>query len=427
MSTQPKLTICVPSRNRQKYFQKTIEGMVRDPRSDVQFVFTDNSDDPSVMNTYMERYKDDPRIIYLPTTDQILPMIENWERTIQFATGEWVTFVGDDDHCDPAVTDLIIRLQKRMPDLEALSWSALSYSWPVEGEPICSVLLPLGVGLFEPNREQLNRRMFGWEWAGIAPGSGFSIYHSAIRSTLLARIRQKAGGRYFEHPTVDYDMAMKVICTGKRFVYCERPFSVMGVCPESNSFALGRLDDMKKKIDAFNAELGRDVENDSYMKDLPFGHQLGVAGSIVIVQQWFKWRYKFHYPNWEKNFVRSLARGVEIFRDREGFELMKEANLNALRRWNDGRYVEYFKPEFKDEKTVLGSGFTETGVYVRADIGGAANPHELFDILNDFMPAISDIDETRFYELGDEPINPAKTAPKAVLQARHGGNRRRAR
>ncbi len=118
----PRLSICVPSRNRQYYFQKTIEGMIRNPRMDVQFIFADNSDDPSIMNDYMAAAKQDPRVIYLPSGDRTYSMMENWERTVAASTGDWVTVIGDDDHCEPDVIDAINRCTEQLPDLEALSW-----------------------------------------------------------------------------------------------------------------------------------------------------------------------------------------------------------------------------------------------------------------------------------------------------------------
>ena len=69
MAEKTRLSICVPSRNRQYYFQKTIEGLLRSKRDDIEFVFVDNSDDPSVMNDYMRAHAGDPRIVYLPSTD----------------------------------------------------------------------------------------------------------------------------------------------------------------------------------------------------------------------------------------------------------------------------------------------------------------------------------------------------------------------
>ena len=72
MFAQPKLTICVPSRNRQRYFQETIRSLLMNLRTDVEYVFADNSDDASIMNDFMEDVLADPRVKYLPSGDRVL-------------------------------------------------------------------------------------------------------------------------------------------------------------------------------------------------------------------------------------------------------------------------------------------------------------------------------------------------------------------
>lgn len=62
MFAQPKLTICVPSRNRQPYFQEAIRSQLMNLRSDIEYVFADNSDDASVTNDFMVDLIGDPRV-----------------------------------------------------------------------------------------------------------------------------------------------------------------------------------------------------------------------------------------------------------------------------------------------------------------------------------------------------------------------------
>lgn len=253
--------------------------------------------------------------------------------------------------------------------------------------------------------------MFGWELAGVVPTSGFSLYHSAIRRSLLDKIRERAGGKYFEHPVVDYDMAMKIITTGSSFVYCERPFSVMGVCPEANSFGIGRLSDTKAKISSFDNELGRSFDRDDYLRDFPFYNLLGVPCSIAIAQHWFKKHYNYSYSGWEKNFVEACARYVELFPNRDEFDFMKQAYLDTLEKWQGGRFTKHFKPKLPEQSSgpAGGGGFTETGVYVKSNIGGASNPYELFDIVSAFVRPTNLIDTKDIL-----------SAPKATDDRRQG-------
>ena len=117
----PALTICVPSRIRQHTFLQTIRDLLASPRQDVEFVFTDNSDDPSIADAFMAGIAD-PRVRYLPSADRTLPMQDNWERTMRAATGDWVTFIGDDDYLDPDVIDTIAAVATRRPEADAVGW-----------------------------------------------------------------------------------------------------------------------------------------------------------------------------------------------------------------------------------------------------------------------------------------------------------------
>lgn len=383
MARNMRLSICVPSRNRQYYFQKTIEGLLRSTRDDLEFVLVDNSDDPSVMNDYMRAHEGDPRIVYLPSADRTLPMIENWERTLAAATGDWVTVIGDDDFIDPDVMTVLKKVVAVNPETEAFAWSVVAYSWPSLGQKSTSIHVPFNSFVVKVPREQLLKRMFGWYEATTVPTSGYSIYHSAVSRDLLDRIRRKYGGRYFEHPVIDYDMAMKVMVEGKHFAFCQRTFSVMGSCPESNSFSIGKLADIKKKVDIFMAELGRNFDDDPLLKDFPFQSILGVTASIGICQQWFRAKYKLTYDGWEKNFARSCAFNTEMFRDEESFNIVRDGYTTAFKNWRRGKFLEHFQPVFKDARYGLQlSGSNVTGTFIRSDIAGVTTPVELLDVIN---------------------------------------------
>jgi glycosyltransferase involved in cell wall biosynthesis len=383
MAEKTRLSICVPSRNRQYYFQKTIEGLLRSKRDDIEFVFVDNSDDPSVMNDYMRAHAGDPRIVYLPSADRTLPMIENWERTLAAATGDWVTVIGDDDYIDPDVMIVLKKVLAANPETEAFAWGVATYSWPSPGQRNISIHVPFNSFVVKVPRDQLLKRMFGWFEATTVPTSGYSIYHSAVSRDLLDRIRRKYGGRYFEHPVIDYDMAMKVMVEGKHFAFCQRTFSVMGSCPESNSYSIGKLADIKKKVDIFMAELGRNFDDDPLLRDFPFQSILGVTASIGICQQWFRAKYKLTYDGWEKNFAKACAFNTEMFRDEESFNIVREGYATAFRNWRRGKFLEHFQPVFRDMRFALQlSGSNLAGTFIRSDIAGVKTPVELLDVIN---------------------------------------------
>ncbi|MGV8938299.1 MAG: glycosyltransferase family 2 protein [Allorhizobium sp.] len=383
MAETPRLSICVPSRNRQYYFQKTIEGMMRNPRTDVEFVLADNSDDPSIMNDYMVELRKDPRVVYLPSVDRTLSMIDNWERTLAASTGDWVTIIGDDDFVDPDVMIVLKKAVAANPELEAFSWGVGNYTWPHEDVAIASVFVPFNSFVVKVPRAEPLRRMFGWVDCNAVPSSGFSIYHSAISRPLLEKIKQLFGGSYFDHPVVDYDMAMKVIVTAKHFGFCQRPFSIMGSCPESNSFSVGRLDDIKKKVAIFVAELGRNVDDDAEMRGFPFTTSLGVTAAIGVAQHYFRKKYKLTYDGWEKSFVKACVKNTEMFGDESAFETVRDGYVAALKNWHRGKYLKEFNPVRKSRHFGMAiGGSNEDGTYIRSDIAGIKTPEDLYNIIS---------------------------------------------
>lgn len=392
MTNTPTLSICVPSRNRQYYFQKTIEGLLRNKRDDVQFVFADNSDDPSIMNDFMVEIVKDPRVIYLPSTGETLSMLDNWERSIVATSGEWVNFIGDDDFIDPDVAALILRVLKVNPEIEAFSWGLLHYAWPVEGEPASTLAVNFDSAVMKLPKTEPLKRMFGWFEAGAVPSSGFSIYHAAIRRRLLDRIYQKYGNCYFQHAVVDYDMAMKVICEAEGFAFCKRQFSIMGSCPESNSFSIGRLEDTKKKAQIFMEEFGKNFEDDPALRNFPFSSFLGVTATIGVTQQWFCEKYGVHYPGWEQGYAKACALNTEAYRDREAFDIINAGYETAFRNWKDGKFLKYYNPVWRGDvvaKTVTGA--KEDAMLIRGDIAGARTPAELWDVVLDMITPLDAI------------------------------------
>eukprot|EP01038_Epipyxis_sp_PR26KG_P018091 gene18091-25409_t len=266
----PFLSICVPSRNRQIYFQETIRALTSSPRTDIEFVFADNSDDPSIMNDFIRELSDE-RVVYLPSGSKTYSMIDNWERTVAASTGKWITVIGDDDYLDPDLATVLTRISAAKPELEAFEWSRLAYSWPDPGrERPTNVNINPGKGIFNMPKEIVRSRAFLWKDADVSPVGGFSIYHSAISRPLLNKIYHGCKGRYFEHPVVDFDFAFKSALFGQNFAVCERPFSVLGACPKSNSASLQDLAMMRQRSQDFMDELGRELDADDVVKDFPF-------------------------------------------------------------------------------------------------------------------------------------------------------------
>jgi glycosyltransferase involved in cell wall biosynthesis len=392
MSDRPKLSICIPSRNRQDCFRQTILDLVANPRTDIEFVVTDNSDDPSIMDGFMAGLRD-IRIRYLPSAVRPLSMADNWERTIAATSGEWVIVIGDDDYVDPDIVDQIIEIESRDAAVEAIGWNRVPFQWVNARSDEKSIPFSLINRIMRHSKEQLERRLFGWAAATYMPQCPYGIYHGAIPRRTLDRIATTFSGRFFEHPTVDYDFMHKLVSSSSNFAYINRPMSILGVAPSSNSAAIGDTEKLDRAVEAHRREYGDAFEEATRAAGFPFRINCGVAGNIMAAQVWFKQRYGFAYDGWQENFARAVTLECGLWRERDGFDRHVAGIEAAFREWQGGRYLPLFQPRFVGP--VEGPtfwGVRDNHLHISQDIGGSETPRAFYRVLQDILPAFGDME-----------------------------------
>jgi glycosyltransferase involved in cell wall biosynthesis len=392
MSDRPKLSICIPSRNRQDCFRQTILDLVANPRTDIEFVVTDNSDDPSIMDGFMAGLRD-IRIRYLPSAVRPLSMADNWERTITATSGEWVIVIGDDDYVDPDIVDQIMEIESRDAAVEAIGWNRVPFQWVNARSDEKSIPFSLINRIMRHSKEQLERRLFGWAAATYMPQCPYGIYHGAIPRRTLDRIATTFSGRFFEHPTVDYDFMHKLVSSSSNFAYINRPMSILGVAPASNSAAIGDTEKLDRAVEAHRREYGDAFEEATRAAGFPFRINCGVAGNIMAAQVWFKQRYGFAYDGWQENFARAATLECGLWRERDGFDRHVAGIEAAFREWEGGRYLPLFQPRFVGP--VEGPtfwGVRDNHLHVSQDIGGSETPRAFYRVLQDILPAFGDME-----------------------------------
>lgn len=393
--SEPTLSICVPSRNRQPYFQETVRALTASPRADVEFVFADNSDDPAVMDAFMRDRSGDPRIRYLPASAAVLPMMDNWERALAAATGRYVAFIGDDDYLDPDLAAFLLNLEKVVqPD--AVAWTGPNYTWPTPGAPTRPITISLGTKVSRMAKPGLMRRAFLWEGASHVPLSGFSIYHGALSRKLLDRVRAMGNGRYFEFPVIDYEMAFKAILLGDVFIHSQRPFSVLGACPLSNSVTIGKLAAEREAQRIFFAEHGWNLNESDWIRDTPFRTWHGITACIYLIQHWLTHRLGMKQEGHEQNLVHALAANCRLYRDREDFDTIVSELRGVLGAWRDGCFLDGFAPQFAEPveaKAVTRFTGTSTAgnLHFPDDTAGVATPGALFGLMSAILCRAGDI------------------------------------
>lgn len=387
MPDVPKLSICVPSRNRQDCFRQTISDLTANPRTDVEFVLADNSDDPDVMDSFM-RGLDDPRIVYLPSQKTALSIADNWERTVSAATGAWVCAIGDDDYLETDLPDYIAGIEAQDDAVDVIGWNRVPFQWPAARTDTKSIPFSLANRVQRHTQGQIAGRLFGWHGASYMPQSPYGIYHAAVPRRTLERLRHDFSDRLFEHHTVDYAFSHKLVSTSENYIFINRPISILGVSVSSGSAAVGNSRALSKFVDAHAREnAGRADMAGSF----PFGPDSGVAGNILSAQTLFMSRYgaKYgkEYPGWEERFCHATVMECQLARDMESYTQQHARISAAFARWRDGKYLPLFNPQFIAAATSPPYwGLRGDHLHISQEVAGVDTPCAFYQVLKAILP-----------------------------------------
>ncbi len=338
-------TICIPTRNRQRYCIEAIKAIAESKETDFEVIVADNSDDATILDDYFRTQLNDSRFRLLPPASTVLSMVDNWERTIPEVRGRWVSMIGDDDHIDASVLQLIRRYEREHANLEVVGWSRMNYNWPDNRTIQTLASVPVGHSTHIPDRKTLSDQLYRWSLREKRPAGGFGIYHGAVRRSLMERIKSKYSDRYFEHPTVDFDNICKVVTEAKALIFCQRPFSVLGACVASNSASTQSFEAMQKLVDDFYRDLGngQQIQDD----DFPFSPKLpglAIISSIAATTWWFCRKYGVDNDGFQENFAHSAMQECLTSRTTEEYRLKVQGLRIGFEAFEGGNWAALFNP-----------------------------------------------------------------------------------
>ncbi|WP_299866408.1 glycosyltransferase family A protein [uncultured Hoeflea sp.] len=376
-----RLTICIPTRNRQSYAMDAVRHMLASPRDDFEILIGDNSDDPAPLADFVAQTGDD-RLRLLPPAAEALSLRSNWERMPDQAHGEWISFIGDDDYLDPELCEALKVTSERVPHADAFTWGRAYFVWPDARSHREITRIPTGSHLIHMEKKDLMRKMFFWEDAKDRPACPFGVYHGALKKDLMKRIRDAFSNRYFEHPNVDYDSICKTVMMADACIYWERPLSVFGSCKASNSAGLRDYEIGVQRYQTFLEENDAEIE----AQDFPFPVDLGVTTSVAHTIEWFKQRYGIALNGWEEGFIAACAGDCETQSDRAVFEKKKAAYRTAIKAWGGAQALKQFKPVYKYRPDVPKfMGHAEDHLNFDMAIGNAGTAAEYYAILDGML------------------------------------------
>ena len=96
----PLVSICVPTYNGGTYLTECLDSALAQSFRDVEILLVDDAstdDTVPIARSYARR---DPRI-RIAENERNLGLVENWNRTVNLAQGQWIKFLHQDDRLEP--------------------------------------------------------------------------------------------------------------------------------------------------------------------------------------------------------------------------------------------------------------------------------------------------------------------------------------
>ena len=375
------LSICLPTRNRQSYCIETIRAIAESDRKDFEVIVGDNSDDGSVLADFFANELKDSRFRLVAPEDTVLPMVDNWERLIGLTRGRWLSVIGDDDYIDPKLVLLLKYYERIYPEVESVSWARMSYNWPDNRPDPALSVVPVAHDTYVAVKSIVQDRLYRWSQGTKRPAVGFGLYHGAVRKPVMERIKRKYGGRYFEHPVVDYESSCKIIREARMLVHCQRPFSVLGACKASNSAGTKSRKTMVERVNTFKAESQGKIDMDDPVFPFPISDPgASICASVASTTYWFCRTYGIDLTDFPENFVRAAMDELSGIIVEDEYELKKAYFERGFDAWEGGRWRERFKPPafWGNRSHNELCGVLKDYLYIREDVPPARTPAEFY-------------------------------------------------
>jgi glycosyltransferase involved in cell wall biosynthesis len=233
------LSIIIPTRNRSEYAISAVRSILSMSSDKFELVIQDNSDNDELQDFLKVGYSD-CRLKYNHTKER-LDVIANFNKALELATGEYFTFIGDDDGVNPEIIDAVI--WAKLHDVDALTPSLIAnYLWPDLRQKYYGAkysgnlkIRPFTGAITFPNVEQgmlecaKNAGQNLVDFAGLP-----KVYYGIVKRECMEKVREKTG-TYFPGVSPDMSGAMAVASYVKRMCAMDYPLFVPGSSSKSTA------------------------------------------------------------------------------------------------------------------------------------------------------------------------------------------------
>lgn len=232
--SRPFFSIIMPTRNRAQLLTYALQSALAQTFDDYEIVVSDNQSDDHTEEVV--RAFTSGRIRYV-RTPRILPMYDSWEFAIGHATGEYVTFLCDDDAMLPELLETVNgAIEGHEP--RVVSWNDLIYKDRPWGDQLRNnqVIITPFTGRVQVRESKAElRKLFQLEDRIGIPKMLNSCCHRAVLEQVQGRC-----GRFFFPVAPDYSSCALSLAVTQQYTFIDTPLMVTGLVSVSKSQAVIR-------------------------------------------------------------------------------------------------------------------------------------------------------------------------------------------
>lgn len=230
---EEKLSIIIPTKNRQQYASKCIQTILSNPSDGFEVVVPDNSDNDSLRDMLSDLIGD-KRLKYAYDAG-VLSFCSNFERGVEMSSGDYLIIIGDDDCVFPEIVELADAVREKGIDSVVFSTES-SYLWPN------AVAESSGKLVIRKQFPTIKVKETRSAWKQMITVGNYDyqqypfpkIYHGMIKREKFDLVKDKTG-HYFGGLTPDIYSAVALSFYIDKILYISTPFTLPGTCAKSGS------------------------------------------------------------------------------------------------------------------------------------------------------------------------------------------------
>ncbi|MFC1515412.1 glycosyltransferase family 2 protein [Thermodesulfobacteriota bacterium] len=319
----PTFSIIIPT-TRAHYLEYSLKSALNQDFNDFEVVVIDNQSDGAdkIVNEIS-----DPRVKYVRTPEK-LAMSYNWEFGLKYASGEYITYLGDDDVFVPQLLSTVNNAISNYPKANVFNWTWGGYispsfpipdfrnklSWSSSSEKLTLVKSSKVLRDFY-NPKDVNSYS---QRKRLLP----SIFHACCHRHIV-EAAQKKGGKFFFPSCPDFSSGIVALAFCEEEILIDKPLVIYGVTIDSCGVCMVGE---RSAVDVFYEEYKDEIYQHTPLKTRQIVHNT-VADTMLITQAVFPeelGKYEFGLASYFKGCYREILiqerNGLDLTSDREEFE-----------------------------------------------------------------------------------------------------------